>query len=41
MADTEFEEFRQVFEKLPQNSKTPAPFYSYIKIIIVVKKILL
>ncbi|KAF2902608.1 hypothetical protein ILUMI_03586 [Ignelater luminosus] len=30
MADTEFEEFRQSFEKLPSHIKAPAPFYSLV-----------
>ncbi|CAH2211063.1 jg26602, partial [Pararge aegeria aegeria] len=28
MADSEFEEFRRVFDKLPQHIKAPTPFYS-------------
>ncbi|KRT81731.1 SH3 domain-containing protein [Oryctes borbonicus] len=30
MADTEFEEFRHSFEKLPSHIKAPAPFYSLV-----------
>uniref|UniRef100_A0A6P7GRF9 JNK-interacting protein 1-like n=1 Tax=Diabrotica virgifera virgifera TaxID=50390 RepID=A0A6P7GRF9_DIAVI len=30
MADTEFEEFRHSFEKLPSHTKTTAPFYSLV-----------
>lgn len=28
MADSEFEEFRRVFDRLPQHIKAPTPFYS-------------
>lgn len=30
MADSEFEEFRRVFDRLPQHIKTPTPFYSLV-----------
>lgn len=30
MADREFEEFRQSFEKLPSHIKAPAPFYAWV-----------
>lgn len=30
MADSEFEEFRHSFERLPQHIKAPAPFYSLV-----------
>ncbi|VVC99803.1 unnamed protein product [Leptidea sinapis] len=30
MADSEFEEFRRVFDKLPQHIKAPTPFYSLV-----------
>ncbi|XP_022907782.1 JNK-interacting protein 1 [Onthophagus taurus] len=30
MADTEFEEFRHTFEKLPSHIKVPVPFYSLV-----------
>ncbi|CAB3226002.1 unnamed protein product [Arctia plantaginis] len=30
MADSEFEEFRRVFDRLPQHIKAPTPFYSLV-----------
>ncbi|KAJ2954226.1 hypothetical protein O0L34_g2469 [Tuta absoluta] len=30
MADSEFEEFRRVFDRLPQHIKVPTPFYSLV-----------
>ncbi|KAJ8966189.1 hypothetical protein NQ314_003693 [Rhamnusium bicolor] len=35
MADTEFEEFRQSFEKLPSHTKTSTPFYSLVHDVLV------
>ncbi|XP_018570140.1 JNK-interacting protein 1 [Anoplophora glabripennis] len=35
MADSEFEEFRQSFEKLPSHSKTSTPFYSLVHDVLV------
>ncbi|XP_048006312.1 JNK-interacting protein 1 [Leguminivora glycinivorella] len=30
MADSEFEEFRRVFDRIPQHTKAPTPFYSLV-----------